>query len=437
MLAEQPDQRRRAWRPDPALVPGTPLRSSCATSPPRRSRPVTSLATSSITAPAGARRQRPGADDRRRPTGTSGREFDEPDTFRHPPHACSSTCAFGYGISTSAWAATSPALEGRVALEEVLKRSSPPGRSTSGSRPCGHIRRPSAGWESLPVVVPSQVAVPGEDRLCPAGRPAVRSPDSRAPVPCRRPALGARAPTGRARGCATVRPSGSRKGRAGRGPRSTADIGRIQEPAPSVCERLPGPKHRLAVGPVAGDQPDASRRTAGTPPSETTSCHRQPRRRRRTRPSSAASPMRAIAGDGDPDLRATRRCARHRRPIEPELLYQRARPACLNDEVGPPDQLVQRSGRPARCLQVEGDRDRFPPVQEVERNAGEPRRAASGRCVDSTFTTLPAAGAGRKCTARVAPPRAPTGRRRHMPLASGRGDASPRRHDRSTPGATR
>ena len=148
VLAEHPDQRARARRGPQRSCP-TRSRSCCATRRRRRCRPATSPHDVEHHGADGARGQRHAAAQRRRPTATSA---SSPTATASTSTARSTTtCRFGYGIHFCLGAALAR-LEGRVALDEVLKRF--PEWEVDWDNAVQARTSTVRGWERLPVTTP-------------------------------------------------------------------------------------------------------------------------------------------------------------------------------------------------------------------------------------------------------------------------------------------
>ena len=257
----------------------------------------------------------------------------------------------------------------------------------------------------------------------PPGAPCARGhgsiPSSESTRVVSAPSSGALTPAGRARGCATGRsPRTGRVGPVRAALTADIDTSRSQRPPDaSACRHA-----SAAVRPVTGSA-RASAQNSGAWSFQTT---RPPAGRGvvAERDPVCGIVRTPVAGDRDPDAGSA--AAHEVGSIEPEL-GQCARPARLDDDVGPSDEVVQD---PDTCvvLQVQSDGP-FGAVHQVEELVRAPA-APSGRCVDSTFTTRAPARARR--SPHSGPAQSAERSRTTMPLARGCGGASPR-DDRTTP----
>ena len=152
VLAEHPDQRARARRRTAASCPA-PSRSCCASRRRRRCRRATSPRTSSTTARS-CRRAARWCCSTARPTATTA---SSPTATRFDIHRkIDHHLSFGYGIHFCLGAALAR-LEGRVALDEVLKRF--PTWEVDWDNAVQARTSTVRGWEKLPVFTPSLGAV--------------------------------------------------------------------------------------------------------------------------------------------------------------------------------------------------------------------------------------------------------------------------------------
>ena len=222
VLADHPDQ-RRSWSRT-ARSSRTRSRSSCASSRPRRTSAAARRATSSSTA-----RRCPRAARCSSSLGSANRDdrkFPRRRPVRHPPQRRARHLTFGYGPHFCLGAALAR-LEGRVALDEVLKRFPEWEVDTDRAKltPTSTVR----GWETLPVRHPV------------SGRPPTASPRRRYDSTLRRSGRRRRASGSSRRAASSSRTSSIRDWRASRcgrwpsAPASTSGPSTATSPTSGGC----------------------------------------------------------------------------------------------------------------------------------------------------------------------------------------------------------